>query len=201
MELLIAATIFVLVAVAIYSAFRSGYNTYQRIEASFSVYQRARVFFNRIESELLNVYRYSEQDSRFLGTSQTLSFLSLIPEYDKDTGQRPALSQFDYSLQDGAVLRGQKSGLGVFLADDPVKKEAIISQISSLKFEYAAESEDKVSNMAYQWFALWPDEKKSEQLAGLPRAVKVELRLLPKKDSPAQDAITFTKVIALELGI
>lgn len=77
-ELLISISIFSVVMIAVYSAFRAGILAFNSIEAGLNANQAAVLFTNRINTDLRNVFKYSQAETKFKGTKENLEFFTLI---------------------------------------------------------------------------------------------------------------------------
>ena len=61
-ELMIVIAIFSLLILSIYSAFRTGLLSHEKIDAATNLYQKARLSLGLIETELRNGFVYTELD-------------------------------------------------------------------------------------------------------------------------------------------
>lgn len=83
-ELLIASAIFVIVVLTIYSAFYTGIFGYGNIEGTIAVYQAARQILDRINLDLRNSFVYSNNETKFAGSSKDITFLALVNTFSGD---------------------------------------------------------------------------------------------------------------------
>ena len=84
-ELLITSSIFLVVMSMLYLAFQSGIFGYRNIEETINLYQTAREILERLNLDLRNSVVYSDEDTKFIGTKNEVSFLTLVNTYSEDT--------------------------------------------------------------------------------------------------------------------
>lgn len=173
MELLIAVSIFSVIALCLYSVFSGGIRIWQRQEQGFRYSHSIRLALDRMAKELRNAINYSqpekagletsdEQNLLFLGEAKKVSFMTLIG------GE---IAKVSYVLEEGADQKGilkrkivfQKEGF----KDENQKEEIVIGDLDGLLFEYAYETGEK--NALPEWKDSWEGEGK------IPRGVKITL--------------------------
>lgn len=186
-ELLIAASIFVVVMLSIYSSFGAGVLGYKDINENIKIHQAARQILERINLDLRNSFGYSEVDSKFIGTKEELSFLALADAYSSDKIiQR--YSFVSYNLENNKLMRLLRPSQEALKSDSKIEPEEIGRDLEALNFSYAKIT---TPERTLEWKESW----QGEDLKTLPAAVKVELTLkgkIPQK---------FERVIYIPLGI
>ena len=194
-ELLIAASISVIMLVGIYSAFQSGVMSYRKIEGAFAPYQSARNILNRMGLELRNVFAYASDDTGFQGQEKNMVFFTVLDAFEKGAEIRD-FYRIKYAADNGVLERSAFAGTEAIVA---MKKEAdALSRKSTYKvkgisFQYAcARGADK----GYDWLPAWPKDDSQKNM--FPLAVKITLSL--GADSAGQGAIEFTKIVGLPLS-
>lgn len=201
-ELLIAASIFSVIMLSLYSAFQTGILSYNRIDSAFNVYQTARIVLNRIELDLKNSFIYSKADSKFIGNSQTLELYSIVDTFQEGEVSSKA-SLIKYDLSDGILKRTCYAGLGTLKENPEITGDVLSSDVEELSFQYAytAANPDKL----YDWQDSWPNiddiSKKNEQEKTLPLAVKIKLALIERdRQEKKIGIIEFNKIVSLPLS-
>lgn len=200
-ELLIALAIFSAIILSIYSAFYTGVLSYNKMDSAFNTYQEARVIFNRMERDLKNSFAYSNTDSGFRGSSQSLEFFTAIDSYNKADSEIN-LYRMKYMLTLNSLERSFYKGVEVFNPDFERNPEELTSDAEELVFQYASPADN--SDNLYDWQDSWPNENNDSQKKALPLAVKVKLALIQKGSGRGQDtgaiAVDFYKIIPLPLS-
>jgi len=177
-EVLIASSIFIIVMVSIYSAFHTGVFGFRNIENNIEAYQSARKILERLDADLRNSFVYSGEEAKFIGTQDTLTFLTLVDSYLLDS-----ITQ-DYALVayklDGNKLmrlcrRNQDS-----LNDKSATAFEEMFQGVEISFLYG----QKVPNEPMKWKETWGIEDIPLEKQKMPAAVKVKLSF---KDKITQD--------------
>ncbi|MCX5658005.1 MAG: prepilin-type N-terminal cleavage/methylation domain-containing protein [Candidatus Omnitrophica bacterium] len=193
LEILIAASLFSLVLLSIYSAFRIGILSYQKIDSASTVYRRARILFNRLESDLKNTFSYTKDDTRFKGTVSTLEFFSVVDFFEE--GKRyPDVCRIKYAAQENGLQRVLFRGANALKEEAEALSVEALFPVDAVSFQYAVSSPG--ADLAYEWIDVWPKEGSPKNI--LPLALKVKLRVI-EKDSSAQagQSIELEKIIPL----
>jgi len=193
-ELLISGLIFSLIALSLYSAFRTANLTYKRIDRASYVDEAARLLLNRIENELKNSFAFQEDDSRFEGNGQSLDFFSVTSYYDEKAKSHPLICRIKYEFSGEKLIYSQYCGLDSIQPQDQVSPETEeLSAIKEVKFEFAESGPDKL------WQTVWPNEKIIDQKKALPGAIRITLTVQEKKIKEEQEAaaFNFTKIVPL----
>jgi prepilin-type N-terminal cleavage/methylation domain-containing protein len=199
-ELLIAASIFSAVTVSIYAAFSTGVLSYRKLDASFEVYQGARVVLNRLESDLRQAFAYRRADSAFQASRQKIDFLTTAEEFAGSNKSYPVVRRIIYEARAKTLERSCYAGLDALRADAAAAKDNLGCGLNDVSFEYAAASLN--NGEPFVWQQEWPLAADAQQKAGLPLAVKVKLTLEEKQAGTGQGLalVVFTKIIPLALS-
>lgn len=204
-ELLIAALIFSIIILTIFSSFHTGILSYNKIGSAFNLYQTARTILNRMESELKNSIVYGKDDSKFNGSSQYLTFFTLLDSFNKRENKFFSdIYRVEYKSENTPVTRSCLKGLNVLKeyrdADADVSEE-LSSYIKELSFAYASPMAGGAEN-PYEWQDIWPKipDTNQQQQNSLPLAVKIKLSLIEKdKRKPEEEKIIeFIRIVSLE---
>lgn len=203
-ELLIAASIFSIIILSIYSAFQTGFLSYRKVDSAFELYQTARLTLNRMELDLKNSFAYGDAEgSRFSGNNENfLEFFSVVDSYEEGEPRTDICRiEYKYELKDKKLIRTNYKGLDVLKTDIQQEGAEVASNIEKVTFEYACPTE-KEGKPSFDWQDSWPvkkDEKDLTQQATLPLAVKITLSLI-ENAKQEEKPIEFTKVISLPLS-
>jgi len=189
-EVLIATLIFSIVALSIYSVFQTGSIAYKKLDSAFELYQKARIIFNRIETDLKNSFVYGEYDAGFSGTRQNLVFFTILDSFNVSGGTSRGISKVKYEFLDSTLRRTQTDGLDILRQGSQEASEGLVEQLQDLSFQFAIRDAGNAEKN-YSWQDSWPvsiGEQDAGQKVSLPLAVKVEMLLGDLK---------FTKIIPL----
>lgn len=188
-ELMIVISIFSLLILSIYSAFRTGLLSHEKIDAAANLYQKARLSLSLIEAELKNAFVYAKTDSKFIGSSESMEFFSILDLYDKEGKISSNIGYIRYEILDHSLTRKASEGILALKVGPEEKGELFLSGIEELSLQFAAPS--TVSAKLYEWQDLWPKDGDADQKKQLPIAVKIKL-VLKQKDS---SLVEFNKTI------
>lgn len=184
LELLIAVTIFSIVAVAIYTSFNIGIHAWRKTEGSYKIRQEARHSLDNMERDLRCAINFTRKNpdgsaiSSFEGSSGKVSFWRALKGgvfkitylFDKEA--------LYYILQTYKETSGGESGSKSFLA----------SGVSDFKLQYAYRDGDTI---------VWQDAWESEN-SDIPMGVKASL--FYGSDSGGQP-VEFADTILIPTGI
>ncbi len=180
-EVLIASVVFVVVMLAVYAAFSTGLFGYRTIEDRLSLYQGGAQILGQLNSDLRNSFPYSENDVKFTGTKDRLSFLTIANVFSSGMFNQD-YAFVSYKLENNKLFRLCRLNQQALNAAAEVEFEEMISDIESLFFSYAVLGAD---GKTLEWKDDWSDSKV------MPAAVKINLIL---KGKVRQD---FTRTIFL----
>ncbi|MDD5465944.1 MAG: prepilin-type N-terminal cleavage/methylation domain-containing protein [Candidatus Omnitrophica bacterium] len=190
-ELMIVSVIFSLLILSIYSAFRTGLSSHEKIDAAANLYQKARLSLSLIEAEIKNVFVYAKLDSKFIGSSGSMEFFSILDAYDKEGKISSNIGHIRYEILDNSLTRKESEGILALKAGLKEEGESFLSGVEELSLQFAAPS--IVSARLYEWQDLWPKDGDVDQKKQLPVAVKIKLVLKQKDNS----LVEFNKTIPL----
>jgi type II secretion system protein J len=189
-ELIVAVTIFSVVAVAVYSTFNSGMSSYKKTEVFARLYQVSRSVLETIAQDLRNSFPYNETDAKFSGSNNEVSFFSLT-DFITEENPHSEIAQITYRFQDGILRKLSLVGAAVF-QDETLKapQEDFSLEVKELKFQYAQPTDEPPG---YVWRDNWGTEEKAK----IPLGVKIDLTL---EDKDTAKTVTQTKLVFISLG-
>lgn len=181
-EMIVAVTIFTIIAVSIYSTFHAGIKIWLKTNPMIEVNQSTRLFFNIISSDLKGAIKYTtrEDEPNFEGEKQRIAFMTLVDVSGEETPlhKEPARVIYDFKIiEEGkaakpVIRRSVAAGKEGFDEDKAVPAE-IMSGVSEEDFGfeycYIVGSADN-KEYTYQWKDKWEDEDK----VNIPRGIKVK---------------------------
>lgn len=202
-ELLLAASIFSVIVLSIYSAFQTGILSYRKADAAFGLLQEARLILYRMELDLKNSFAYTKENSRFQGTQGNMDFFSLTDTFSE--GQVFSnLSRIKYELASGILKRVYYKGKSILEETGNGEDQELSSDVKGISFQYAYATNNPAE--PYGWQSFWPKKENESDLTqqkAIPLAVKIELTMKEQggKGGSAggqqeQEAV-FTRIISL----
>lgn len=135
LELLIAVSIFSVVMIALYSAFRAGIFGFSSIEAGLNANQTAVLFMNRINTDLRNCFKYSQTETKFKGTKETLEFFTLINLPSEGRALRK-YAFVSYKKEGGSIIRSYRTALDAVKLEPENKTSQPFDNIKECSFSY-----------------------------------------------------------------
>lgn len=195
-ELLIAATISAVIILSLFSAFQTGILSFNRIDSSFNVYQSARVIFSRMEADLKNAFVYSQADSKFKGSANSINLFSVTDVYEEGVSY-PEVCGISYGFYSNTLTRAVLQGMDSLTGKETPDVDELSLNVREISFQYASSSPSDPAK-TIEWLSSWPKENDLEQAKTLPSAVKIKL-LLMEKDKRQKEIglVEFTKTIPL----
>ncbi len=190
-ELMIAITIFSIIAISIYSAFGTGIRVWRQGENSIAFNQDLRLALEDLAVELKNAINYSQDDPLlgFNGLEKEIRFLTLL---NQEGGRKLCVVSYFINEEKGGILsfkRAQADQLAGFEIDKS-KGEIVISNISDVSFSYAYDTKDEAN--PYEWLGVWENSKI------VPRGIKVFFKI-KNPDNKASEEV-YTKMIFIPSG-
>jgi len=169
-EVLLAVSIFAVIAGSLYFSLRSGLLVFQRAEVGLSDQQTIRLVLARIEKDLRNALRY--EPIPFEGKGRSLAFPTVIRSFERnEVVLYPVKMSYEY--REGKLMRITEP-----ISDDLKKKktkETILEDLQSVQFRYGFMSPDTKE-------PFWKEEWSYDETALLlPKAVSVKFKF--KKNS------------------
>lgn len=164
-ELLISLSIFAVIMIALYSAFSTGIGGLRKIESSALACESGYFALERINKDLRNSFAYLPDNVKFSGNGAGLSFLTRLPDF----------SFVKYSLGDKTLFRLVRTNQDALKDSSETKPRILAKNVATASFTYIypdpASGELKETD-------IWNDP------SALPAAVRVEITLEGKKESP-----------------
>lgn len=196
-ELLLALTIFAIVAVAIYAVFSTGIISWRKGESAISLFREIRLGFDMISREIRNQTSYN--GSKLIGQADELYFTSLIPFPEEGKREYYRLARIRYFLEDEGEdkvtlwrerewtpsLEGAMEGTE---GSSEIDKMRLFQHIKSFDFQYGRKEMEE-EKIILNWQTDWEDKEKALL------AIKINLELKINGESK-----NLNKVIYLPQG-
>ena len=202
-ELLIALTIFAIIASSIYYTLNAGIRTYSRGNSIIKGNQKLRIFFDIISKDMRNAIPTLGEDPNFIITSEwevsRISFPTIINVSDGSViSEKIAKVTYEFDGGKGQVLRSSatpKKKINEDLLDiEVLLEESEDFTLEDLAFEYYHKIEGFEDE--YEWTDEWESEVEGD--APIPRGVKIILML---KNKTTESEETLEKIILIPMGI
>ena len=201
-ELLVAVSIFSVIAVALYSTFATGLDAWKRMEQASALNQEARLALQRICLELRNALDFPGIE--FSGQANRLSFAALVNAAGPGAEQRLQIARISYFPDDvpgtglKSLLRRQQiypqQTAGEINAREEESDELICSVAEGgLNFEYSFQGETLSEGRA-SWKDTWIYGDNNR----LPLGVRVSLSLQEAEDD--NDQVTYIETVLIPAG-
>jgi len=186
-ELIIAVTIFSVIAVSIYSVFRAGVRLWAGTNPVIQANQSTRYFFNTISTDLKNSVSYNAVSNKpktfgsseeipvnFEGAKQKISFMTLANVSSAETLPHTELAMVTYYFDKSKktvkrAIATKTEGLG--------ESHAVVMDVlkdiddKDFGFEYCYKIVSSPTEYDYEWKETWEDEDRDK--GKIPRGVKV----------------------------
>ena len=179
-ELLVAISIFAVIAVVLYTCFRSGVVSYRRISDEVDSQQKLRYLLGKIEKDLKNAFFITNVP--FEGEDNRISFTSVITDAENASLNTGRISYYLKQGDDGYILIRKTESLQEALTLPaveydtetetppdlaPGREEVIAGKISRIRFTYLyAENRQSIlgvekaieeTSVLYEWIDLWEE--------------------------------------------
>ncbi len=193
-ELIIAVTIFSIIAVSIYSVFRAGIRLWSRTNPIIQANQSTRYFFNTISTDLKNSVSYNaispglktfassdEKSANFEGEEQKISFMTLVDVSAGSALPHTELARVIYSFdRSKKTVKRAVATKAEGLSEDYAKAAEILNDIDveDFGFEYCYKVVYSMTEYGYEWKDRWSDEDRDK--GKIPRGVRVKVRTYGK---------------------
>ncbi len=179
-ELLITSSIFMVVMLTVYISFNTGIFGYRNIEGTLSVSQTATKVLERINLDLRNSFAYSTDETKFSGSKNEISFLTLAQDY----------AFISYKLEENNFLRLCRRNQESLNDNSETEPKILASNLKEIVFSYGYVDPQ---SQILEWKDTWDDP------ILLPAAVKVNLSIKNEigRNSAEQD---FERIIFLPAG-
>jgi type II secretion system protein J len=195
-ELLIALSIFAVIAVTLYSTFFAGISVWRRSGEGSDAYQDMRTAFDDIARDLKNMaYFTKNKDSiyAFSGLSKEIILMTLEEGATEKMEPSREVVKVSY-LFDEAKGELNRRAAGIASGFDLKKAgvETLLKGVADLKFEYCYDSGDE--DEPYLWQEEWKDEN-----AKTPRGVRITASI--KSGKMAKEMPKVTRVVFIPTGV
>ena len=169
-ELMVAMTIFSIIATSIYYTVHTGIKVWLDENTFISQNQSLRMYFNILNSDLRNAVRFNSMTEEWTGESMT--FWTILDKYT-ETGQDREIAFVKYYFDgDRNLLIRKCATIKQGFNPDLAEEQYILEGAESVLFEYAYTS--SYSEGEYEWRNVWENEDNN------PRAVKVTVNIYGK---------------------
>lgn len=194
-ELIIAVTIFSVIAVSIYSVFSAGLRIWKRTSPIIEANQAARFFFDIISKDLKDAVAYYKDPQKvnfeYKSEPKSISFWTLVDVTGENNTINTELAKVTYSLEPEPVKAGAKNTDTKVIVRNiatrlegfkeiPEKSEQLLSGVkeSDFGFEFCyKQTGASAAEYEYDWGDKW--EYKDDK-SRMPRGVRVKLGSLVK---------------------
>lgn len=160
-EMIIALSLFAVIAIAAYGSFRSGFVAYQRIEAKLGKDHELQMLLWQINQDLRGALYYAPIP--FEGRSDALRFPARLVRYE-DRTPREDVYQVTYEFRDRELRRSEKKLRKRFRDSGDEDKEKLL-RFESWKFQFAYQ--DKSGDV------VWKNEWSDKPYLGLPKGIRL----------------------------
>jgi prepilin-type N-terminal cleavage/methylation domain-containing protein len=187
-EMIVAVTIFSIIAVSVYSVFRAGVRLWHGTNPLIQANQSTRYFFNTISKDLKNSVPYnavssgvktfgsSDKESvNFEGERQKISFMTLVDVSTAEGPPHAELARVVYSFDRSSrtvkrAVATKSEGLG----EDSARSVDILKDIDDkdFGFGYCYKVVSSPTEYKYEWKDEWSDEDADK--GKIPRGLKVK---------------------------
>ena len=188
-ELLIASAIFLVVMLPIYSAFQSGIFGFRNIEETIDIYQTARQILERMNLDLRNSFAYSQDDAKFIGTKNEVSFLTLVDTFGEDTIVED-YAYVSYKLEENKLMRLCRKNKEALNDKSKIESDEMSSNIEKIDFSYGYID---LADQSLKFKDLWSGPDTPGEQGTLPVAIKVILTLKNKIKQDFQRTIFLSR--------
>lgn len=176
-ELLVATSIMGMIALAVLSAFGTGFYAFGRVESFAEDQADILLALDRWERDVRNSFPSAAVE--FKGDSQSISFPSLITVFDEeDQGEDVSLGQVSYSFdeQEKTFTIAPTDYVSSPSAGGQEPPAEVLAHVEDLHFSYyfyKKEIKGEEEKVEHGWKSSW-----TQQDEGIPRGVKIELTFL-----------------------
>ena len=193
-ELIIAITIFSIIAVSIYSVFKAGVRLWSGTNPLIQANQSTRYFFNTISTDLKNSVSYNaistglktfgsseEKSANFEGEEQKISFMTLVDVSGAGVLSHAELARVIYYFDKSKKTVKRAVAMKAEGLSEPLAKVAdILNDIDDkdFGFEYCYKMVSSPIEYGYEWKDTWSDEDRDK--GKIPRGIKVKAGVYSK---------------------
>ena len=203
-ELLVSIAIFATIAVVLYSSFRAGIVSYQRVNSEGEFQQKLSYIFETITKDLKNMIYFSSIP--FEGSQEKIGFVTTQRTSGDIESNVARVSYYIFSDEEVSFLAREEELLKDFLSSafeeeteeevevEPNDGVRLLDNVSGLKFSYLKMQKDpdkEDEEAEYEWLDIWEEEDI------LPAAVKIDIVL---DDVNNNQKVSLTKRIWIPVG-
>jgi len=175
LELIISSAIFVVIMTVIYTSFSSGIFGTKMIDESMRLTSAARIIFGRINSDLLNSFSFSKEETRFSGKEEELTFMTITDSFIEES-LFPEYSLVSYTQDQGRLLRLCRKNKDALNQDSKISPQELFPN-AKIKFEYGYYSIPDDQIIFKDSWATDESDPLLEENKNPPLVVKVNLNL------------------------
>lgn len=180
-EILLAVSIFSILAVSVYSVFNMGITAWRKMEAILERYQRIRLIMERIGLELRNCLDLDIDNSFILDPEKAYDFQGMADKVIFYTLKNGEIKRIIYKIEkdiekskelerEFLLLKRDEKLFSPFpFKDEEFQGEVVVDLIKELKFEYLERKSDSEEN----WLNKWGEAEL--QRKNLPTQIKIEM--------------------------
>ncbi|MFA5146427.1 MAG: prepilin-type N-terminal cleavage/methylation domain-containing protein [Candidatus Omnitrophota bacterium] len=169
-ELIIAVTIFSIIAVSIYSTFRAGIRVWLRANPVIEESQANRVFFETVARDLKRAFIYTYPDGavKFDASADRVSFMTMVDVASAGALPHEEYARVTYSLNpEEMTIERAVAGRGEGFDELYARRTVLLNGIRKEEFGFAYCYKGPSADQPYEWKAAWEDSNK------VPRGVKI----------------------------
>ncbi|MFA6321274.1 MAG: prepilin-type N-terminal cleavage/methylation domain-containing protein [Candidatus Omnitrophota bacterium] len=187
-ELIIAVTIFSIIAVSIYSTFNAGIKVWLKTSPMIEANQSLRVFFNTISLDLKNAVAYYgkeqtlikpgfgqsyEGNINFEGKPDRISFITIVGVSGPDTSMHEEIVRVTYIYDKiNKTVKRLVATRTEGLNEENAKSLDMLSKVEEKDFGFEFCYKNALSNSDYEYD--WRNEWTDKNVLNIPRAVRVK---------------------------
>ncbi|MDD5135753.1 MAG: prepilin-type N-terminal cleavage/methylation domain-containing protein [Candidatus Omnitrophica bacterium] len=188
-ELIIAVTLFAIIAVSIYSTFNAGLRIWLKTSPMIEENQALRVFYGTITADLKNALYYHETSqaltkpvfgaeyegkTNFEGSKHKISFMAIVSVSDNELGthEEPARITYVYDKA-GKTVKRLAATKAEGLDENKANAIEMLSGIEDEDFGFEYCYKKPISNTEYEYE--WRDAWEDKNVLNIPRGVRVKL--------------------------
>lgn len=188
-ELLVSISIFSIIIVSLYSAFRVGLSAYRKGEQIASLNQKIRLCLDSMALDLRNSYKFSDTESGFKAENNKVSFYCLKKKRVSAKSGSFQICRVEYSKGESQLLRGTFTSKLAFSDQAQTKAEILLDNVVNVIIEFPYKEEDKQKIV---WKDYWLEKD------ALPLGIKINLEVSQPGNS--SKLLNYTKYVYMPLG-
>lgn len=158
-ELLVAVSIFAVVAAVVYTTLYTGIRAYNKTQQQLELNQEINQVLDRMSLELRNCYDAEHiegnEESGFTADAQSISFFTIVNKYSEGSFKK-MIVRISYNFGDEKLFKKTQLDKGAFLDPENFSEEELISNIKELSFQYLYSKEESPdAEKTYEWKSAW----------------------------------------------